>query len=156
MSRLLLLLAFALVVPTRSAVADYRDDIGRSACGYVAQTVLLGIKTGPNPARNIALCNANEQCLNFKHFIEQYGKTVPSLTCAEAAMSPPAKSNQFKAIFDNACTLVATDILTKAGNGNLQDEIALCNKHPDKQSCLDTKSFIASQRNGDSGGLTCE
>ena len=154
MSRSFLLFVLALVVSTRSATADYRDEVGKDACRFVAQEALLGIKTTPNPAPNVALCNAHEQCQNFRRFIEQYGKVVPSLTCAKAAAPP--KPDQFNDIFENACALVATGVLTKVISGNLQDEIALCNKHPNKQSCMDTKAFIMSNNSGNPGGLTCK
>ncbi len=156
MPRRLLFFALALVVSTRSAVADYRDDIRLDACKFVAQEALLRTVATPNSSANIELCNAHEQCLNYKHFIEQHGKAVPSLTCARAATSAPPKPDEFKYIFEIACAMAATGILTGAVSGNLQGQVALCNEHPDKQSCVDTKNFIASRRNGDSGGLTCE
>ncbi len=50
--------------------------------------------------------------------------------------------------------MAATTILTGSPVGNLQDSIAMCNRNPNRQSCIDTKNFIESH--GNSSGLTCK
>lgn len=65
-------------------------------------------------------------------------------------------SKEVMAVFENACAVSASWILTGVVVGNPQDNIALCNKHPDRESCLMTKTFIAQRNHGDTRGLTCD
>lgn len=71
------------------------------------------------------------------------------------ARPPSDIETNIRAIYENACAMAATGILTGAPIGNIPDEIALCNKHPNKQTCLDTKQFIE-LRGKAAPGLTCE
>src|SRR5262249_2075796 len=155
--RLRSLFALALVMSTCSAVADSRDDeIRLDACSSVASTILLGRTVTSETAANVELCNAHGQCLNFKHFIEENGKAMPSLTCPKGATAAPVRPELFRGVFQSACALAAQGILKIKISSNLSDLIALCNRRPDKQSCVDTKDFIEAHNNGDAGGLTCE
>lgn len=78
----------------------------------------------------------------------------PKPTAAQGA--EPQPSSSLMAIFENACAMAATQILTGVKVGDLERAIALCNKHPDRKSCQQTKQFIEAHNHGDAAGVTCE
>ncbi len=162
--------ALATLALVGNAVA--RDDISKeelanTACKMAADRILVGLPL--DAAGAIEVCNAHprrEVCLRTKRFIEQHGKTAPKLTC-EGASSAPANADNLPvnrpeaapAVVDEAtaalaCAQVATGILTGVVQGNIREEIALCNRHPKRQECLDTKAFIET-RGKVAPGLTC-
>lgn len=154
MPRFLLFVVVALATSVRPGVASDDSQMATRACQLLAEGVSVGEGYA---AQSAGQCNASEQCLSTKRFIEQHHKVVPpELTCASAPKSSPPPAKFFDIIFDDACALAATQILTGVGVGDLQDEIALCNQHPDKRSCLRTKTFIAGSRGGNSGGVSCQ
>ncbi len=56
---------------------------------------------------------------------------------------------------DEACADAAATITTGVALGNLEEQIALCNKHPKKIECTSTRAFIM-QNGKDPQGLTCQ
>jgi hypothetical protein len=148
-------MAFIAVVPPGIAKGDGPAD---KTAAFACQTLAVSVLTGSTAlvANSVELCNVHEQCLNTKRFIEQHRKTVPELTCASVATSPPLTARQFEAIYENACAMASTEILTGVALGNRWDEIALCNEHPNKDSCRTAKAFIAQRNHGDDGGVNCE
>ena len=173
MSRFLLLTFLVSVTSpafARDDVSSSVDAIATNACAMLATKILTGVDVG-DMGKSILLCNAHprrEECFNTQRLIAKYGKAAPGLTCGVATAAPagpvsddtarPSAAAPTQAEIDlaeNACAMVATTILTGAPVGNLADSIAICNRHPNKRSCLDTKNFIASQNNGDAHWLTC-
>jgi hypothetical protein len=162
--------ALAVLASVGNAIA--RDDISKeelanTACKAAADLILNGLDV--DAAGPVEVCNAHprrEVCLSTKRFIEQHGKTAPKLNCEGASAAPANADDQpvdrpgaAPAVVDEAtaelaCAQVATGILTGVVQGNIRDSIALCNRHPNRQQCLDIKTFIE-LRGKVAPGLTC-
>lgn len=158
MARLFLLFILAVAMGPNAFAQDVKpgETLAGNACSLLATAILTGADvSAPSNAeaisQDITLCNAHprhEECLNIKRLIEGNGKTVPELTCAGVLTE--------EAIAEEACSLAGNAILTGIVVGNLRENIARCNKHPKRQSCLLTKKLVEQRNNGNARGLTCE
>lgn len=164
MSRLLLGLVLTVIASIGNA--DAQDNLWSNACRLMAFSILNSDVSEHEEmfAKSLAMCNSDPRavaCFATKRMLEQSGKTVPKLTCPGAAAPPEpeiveAEKQIYSDIFENFCALAATEILTGVVTGNLQVQIAMCNKNPDKSSCETTKEFVFQRNHGDTRGLTCE
>jgi hypothetical protein len=155
MLRFLLPLVVAFAASVGPAVAGDNSPVAAAACQSLVESALLGHSQNP---RNVEVCNANEHCAAAKRFIAQRHRTaIPGLTCAGASTAKsPEEVEWLYPIFENACALATAAIMTGVVVGNFQEEVALCNQHPDKRSCQSTMAFIKENHNGDTGGVTCQ
>ncbi len=155
MLRSLLFLALASVASVGHAIAGDNGPVAAAACRIVVENALL---QHGHDVRSVELCNTNQFCHATQRLIEQrHRPAIPGLTCADASTATSeAEAHFFRPIFENACKWAAVGIITGGIVGNLQDQIALCNQHPDKSSCQDTIAFIKKNHQGDAGGVTCQ
>ncbi len=84
-----------------------------------------------------------------------------SLACPSAFAVAPANATRHDltasqlAVFEDACALFATSVLTGVTVGDQNKSRELCSTHPDKESCNMTRTFITQRRHGDDAGLKC-
>ena len=149
------LAALAFVASARPGIAGH-DQTVSPACQMLVSAAVYDQKY---PRREVGLCNADEHCLDAKRFIlQQFGRTIPELTCAGVRESSSQAATKFLAnIYDNACLAAGLSLASgQVGNeGGLRKTIALCNRSPDKDACRAVLSALE-DKPIDLRGLTCE
>jgi hypothetical protein len=165
-----IIVATALLASSSSAIADAWND-AENACALAATAIVTGVRIG-NTAEQIAVCNNHpdkKSCLSTLSFISENADVPPELTCHELDWRRylrPRKAKDRVALpepdlatrrAEDACARAATTLITHAVVGDLAKDIALCNKHPQRDACRATQSFV-SQNNGGKvpAELTCQ